>query len=133
MKSLRLYGALGLGYCLWRLLFPPWIESEYGQIWYPDTLRYRLGHHWRFSAPMHWSWSFDTRTSIYVADWGARIDYRLMLYEIILGLVAIGFLVFLVDVLQSPVRALIIRITRHRRIWLDRRERSWSRTHLDGN
>lgn len=130
---LRIYGVLSLGYCLWRLLFPPWIESEYVQIRYPDTLRYRLGHHWRFSAPMHWSWRFDTSTSIYVADWGARIDYRLMVYEIILGLVAIGFLVLLVgllvDVLQSPGRALMVRITRLRRAWLDRRERSWSRIH----
>ena len=137
MKTLRLFGVLSLGYCLWRLLFPPWIESEYVQIRYPDTLLHRLGHHWRFSAPMHWSWRFDTSTSIYVADWGAQIDYRLMAYEIVLGLVAIGFLVllivFLADVMQRPFRALVGWIRRLRRASLERRESSWSRIHADRN
>src|SRR5437868_10200163 len=103
MIALRLYGTVVSGLWAWILLFPPWFESAYAAIWYPDTLLHRLGHHWRFSPPMHWQWSLETRTSTYAADWGARIDYRLMLYEMTLVLVAVGFFVLLIQTLHGPV------------------------------
>jgi hypothetical protein len=110
MRTLRLYGTLVSGFWLWIMLFPPWIESVYAgrvAILYRDTLLHRLGHHWRFSPPMHWRWSFETKTSSYAADWGARIDYRLMLYEIALVLVSVGFLVLLGQTLHGPGRWIV--------------------------
>lgn len=107
MRALRVYGTLVLGFWLWIMLFPPWFESAYAAIWYPDTLRYRLGHHWRFSPPMHWQWSFDTKTSSFVAAWGARIDYRLMIYEMLLVLVSLGFLVLVAQALHGLVRWIV--------------------------
>jgi hypothetical protein len=131
MRALRLYGTLVLGFWVLILLFPPWIDSGHArlaQIWYPDTLRYRLGHHWRFSPPMHWGWSFDTKTSIYVADLGARIDYRLMAYEMVLVLVSFGFLVLLGKTLYGSVRRIITFAKRKIAALRERRSRQlpWS-------
>lgn len=108
MKVLRIYGVLSLGWCLWEMLYPPWIRSGPWAERYPDTSLHRLGHHWRFTAPMYWSWNPWARTSSLVPDWGARIDYRLMAYEIVLALVAIGFALLLCQALQHPARKLIV-------------------------
>jgi hypothetical protein len=114
MRALRLYGTLVLGFWLWIMLFPPWMESVRAAFGYPDTLWHRLGHHWRFSPPMHWQWSFDTQTSSYAADWGARIDYRLMAYEMAVVLVAAGFLVLLIQALHGPVLWIRLAVLRKR-------------------
>src|SRR5271165_5539819 len=101
MKTARAYGIFCLSFFLWLLLFPPWMESREtflsgqrgwfvaGDEVFPFAVSHSLGHHWRFSAPLHWEWSQGDQQSFFVPNLGARIDYRLMLYEAVVGLVAV--------------------------------------------
>ena len=89
MKTVRGFTILYLVFVLWLLLFPPWIASSRATYFYPDSaLKGRLGHHWRFSDPEVWGWSVATRQSFLTTDPSAKIDYRLMLYEAAIGLIA---------------------------------------------
>jgi hypothetical protein len=108
MKTARWFRILYLSFVLWLLLFPPWMESRYAELYYPDSvLKYRLGHHWRFSEPLHWQWFPVEGRSFYVADSGARIDYRLMLYEAAIVVVALALLFVLLSALEMPIRKIV--------------------------
>lgn len=101
MRALRGLAIMYLSFELWLMLFPPWIDSNWAQQIYPDSaVTHRLGHHWRFSAPLHWAWLEETRKSFLEPDLVARIDYRLMLYESVLGLAVSMFIVIVLDMLN---------------------------------
>lgn len=105
MKAARWYGVLSISFLLWLMLFPPWVDSAWAEAYSPDSaVLHRLGHHWRFSVPLHWSWSESSRQSIFVSDWGARIDYRLMTYEAVVGLLAIALAFLFIRSLEGPAR-----------------------------
>ena len=111
MKAFRIFGILSLSFCLWILLFPPWASVEFALIQAPDSTSFhRLGHHWRFTAPMYWRWDSSVRTSSYVPNVGARIDYRLMAYEIAIGLVAVALWVLIMEASSGLIRKLIVGI-----------------------
>jgi hypothetical protein len=97
MKTARWYGILYLSFCLWLLLFPPWMQSY-------TSYSYSLGHHWRFSHPLHWEWREYEQKSFLVPNWLARIDYQQMLYEAAIGLVALALLFLLLPALESRIR-----------------------------
>jgi hypothetical protein len=103
MKTARWYGILCLSFFLWLLLFPPWMWTEHH---YAFTASYSLGNHWRFSVPLHWEWSEAAQRSILVPDRRiqTQIDYRLMLYEAVIGLVALALLFLLLPALETPIR-----------------------------
>jgi hypothetical protein len=102
MNVTRWCGITYLSFLLWLLLFPPWMEShrtylegDAGQLVaedevFPVSVTFSLGHHWRFSIPRHWEWSPGDRQSFFVPNLGSQIDYRTMLYEAVIGLVALG-------------------------------------------
>ncbi len=111
MKALRAFAILSLGFCLWILLFPPWVDSENWLIWNPDSSSvHRLGHHWRFSAPPRWQWSEQIRKSVPEPVWTARIDYRLLAYEIAIAVAALGLLVLLLQASSGMIRKLLVNI-----------------------
>ena len=109
MKTARWYGILYLSFCLWLLLFPPWVESN--RTFLDDDLGghissvfHSLGHHWRFSVPLHWQWSDDTQRSSLVPNLAARIDYQQMQYEAVIGLVVLALVFLLLAALETPIR-----------------------------
>jgi hypothetical protein len=102
MKTARWYGILYLSFCLWLLLFPPWIES-YGS--YSQS----LGRHWRFSYPPYWQWREAQQQSFLVPNLRARIDYQQMLYEAAIGLVALALLFLLLPALEMLIRRIRLR------------------------
>jgi hypothetical protein len=97
MKTARWYGILYLSFCLWLLLFPPWLQF-YGS----DSQS--LGHHWRFSHPLHREWRESAQQNFLVPNRWARIDYQQMLYEAAIGLVALALLFLLLPALEMPIR-----------------------------
>lgn len=105
MKAARWYSIFCLSFVLWLLLFPPWVESRYAELNYPDfAIMHRLGHHWRFSVPSHWGWLEGAHQSVLVPDVGARIDYRTMLYETVLGIIILTLLFLLFGALEPSAR-----------------------------
>ncbi len=128
MKTARWCGIFCLSFFLWLLLFPPWmelsgrfIENNIGGLFHPYT---GLGHHWRFSVPLHWQWRASARQSFLVPNLAARIDYRLMLYEAAIGLVAFALLFLLLPSLEVPIRR-IAACTKVEIILIGRRIRNW--------
>jgi hypothetical protein len=103
MKTARWYGILCLSFCLWLLLFPPWMER------YDSQSFLSLGHHWRFSHPSHWEWRESAHQSFLVPNRWARIDYQQMLYEAAIGLVALALLFLLLPALEMPIRRIRLR------------------------
>jgi hypothetical protein len=98
MKTARWYGILYLSFCLWLLLFPPWMARY-------DSLSFlSFGHHWRFSYRSHWVWLESMHHSFSVSDQWARIDYQQMLYEAAIGLVALALLFLLLPALEILIR-----------------------------
>jgi hypothetical protein len=128
MKAIRWYGILYLSFLLWLLLFPPWMElsrrfiqNSIGQGFHPYT---SVGHHWRFSVPYHWEWWAGPQQSYFLPNLGARIDYRLMLYEAVVGLVAVALLFLAVPPLVMTFRK-ITAYTRAGIIFMGTRIRNW--------
>jgi len=108
MKTARWFGILYLSFLLWLLLFPPWmelsgrfIERNTGGLVHPYT---SLGHHWRFSVPLHWQWRADARQSFLVPNLAARIDYQRLIYEAVIGLVALALLFLPHSAFEMPIR-----------------------------
>ncbi len=103
MKTARWFGILYLSFCLWLLLFPPWMWTENH---YAFTASYTLGNHWRFSVPSHWEWSEASQQSFLVPDrrMQTQIDYQLMQYEAVIGLLALALLFLLLPALGMPTR-----------------------------
>ena len=103
MKMARWYGILSLSFCLWLLLFPPWVWTEHH---YALTATYSLGNHWRFNVPPHWEWSEAAQQSHLVPDrrMQTQVDYQLMQYEAVIGLVAVSLLFLLLPALEMPAR-----------------------------
>jgi len=95
MKTARWYGILYLSFCLWLLLFPPWMMR-----W--GSYSHSLGRHW--SRPFHWDWNEYMRKSFFVPNLAARIDYQELLYEAAIGLVALALLFLLLPALEMPIR-----------------------------
>lgn len=109
MKTARWYGILSLSYCLWLLLFPPWMESSRASLsdklgTQVSTVSHSLGHNWRFSAPLHWQWGADVRQRFLVPNLAARIDYQRMLYEAAIVFVALALQFLLLSALEMPAR-----------------------------
>jgi hypothetical protein len=109
MKTARWYGILCLSFFLWLLLFPPWMELSRAFLsdklgTQVSTVCHSLGHHWRFSVPLHWQWRADVRQSFLVPNLAARIDYQRMLYEAAIGFVALALLFLLLSALEMPER-----------------------------
>jgi len=109
MKTARWCGIFCLSFFLWLLLFPPWMELS--ELSYSDHIGERLnaytsslGHHWRFSVPYHWEWFQSDQQSFFVPNLDARIDYRQMLYEAVIGLVALALLFLLHPALEMAIR-----------------------------
>jgi hypothetical protein len=102
MKTARWCGILCLSFCLWLLLFPPWMERD-------GSDSYSLGHHWRFSHPSHWAWQESAHQSFLVPNRWARIDYQQMLYEAAIGLVALALLFLLLPALEMSIRRIRLR------------------------
>jgi hypothetical protein len=102
MKAVRWYGILCLSFFLWLLLFPPWMWTEHH---YAFTASYSLGNHWRFSVPLHWEWSEAAQQSLLVPDrrMQTQIDYQLIQYEAVIGLVALALLFLLLPALEMPI------------------------------
>jgi hypothetical protein len=69
-----------------------------------DEVSHGLGHHWRFSVPLYWQWSYYEQKSSFVPNLKARIDYHEMLYEAVTGLVALALLFLLLPALAMPLR-----------------------------
>jgi hypothetical protein len=96
MKSLRLAGTLYAGTLLFLLLFPPWTEGRNSF----------LGHHWRFAQPEHktyqWSYCLDSNgvgfscnpKETQISNNRASVDYALLEYDAVLGLVGSAFIAF---------------------------------------
>ena len=131
MKTARWYGILYLTFLLWLLLFPPWMELSEASYSYkigernnPDTSS--LGHHWRFSVPSHWEWSQGDQQSFFVPNLDARIDYWKLLYEAVIGLVALALPFLLIPDLKLSIRR-ITACTKVEIILIRTRIRNWRR------
>jgi multisubunit Na+/H+ antiporter MnhB subunit len=132
MKMARWYGILYLSFLLWMLLFPPWrelsgrfIENNVGEHFHPYA---GIGHHWRFSVPLHWQWSYYEQKSSLVPNLKARIDYLQMVYEAAIGFVALALLFLLLPALEMPIRK-ITTCTKVEIILMGTRIRNWRNQH----
>ena len=150
MKTLRLYGTLCLTFVLWELLFPPWSVSFsaakeiYGSSdvreWRgsssflpTDSGHYSYGHHWRFSAPFYWVWDSGSQQNLRVLDYGARIDYLTMAYQIALFAVSAAIFFSVLPVLPQAVRYSVAAARRLRNHLTPERMRTankWARIYL---
>ena len=77
------------------------IENNIGGRFHPYT---SLGHHWRFSVPLYWQWSYYEQKPLLVPNLKARIDYQQMIYEAAIGLTALALLFLLFSALEMPIR-----------------------------
>lgn len=109
MKTARWFGIIYLSFFLWLLLFPPWMELS--EDFFSNNIGERLhayapslGHHWRFSVPLHWQWSDYEQQSSLVPNRDVRIDYHQMVYEATIGLVALALLFLFLPALEMPIR-----------------------------
>ena len=102
------FSTLCLIFFLWLLLFPPWMQLSGRFIGGLSHPRISLGHHWRFSPPLHWAWEWSQDAHAWQWSWypnlAAQIDYQQMLYEAVLGLVVLALLFLLVPTLRTPIR-----------------------------
>jgi hypothetical protein len=137
MKELRFAATLYAAILLVLLLFPPWsewpVERRFSYL--SDAAHSSLGHHWRFSLPSHWGYQEDdcadgnghligcNGKSVWEVDSRAVVDFRMLQYESILGLIFSALLALIIDpmrkVLARPAlffRGLVSKITNRRRV-----------------
>ena len=104
MKTLRFTCTLYTGLMLVLLLFPPWSEYDRFNPAWLDPAFSSLGHNWRFRPPSHWGYvqpyhctdsagrdAVCGGESVWEPNEDAVIDYPMLKYEAVLGLVASTF------------------------------------------
>jgi hypothetical protein len=101
------------------------IENNVGEHFHPYA---GIGHHWRFSVPLHWQWSYYEQKSSLVPNLKARIDYLQMVYEAAIGFVALALLFLLLPALEMPIRK-ITTCTKVEIILMGTRIRNWRNQH----
>jgi hypothetical protein len=115
MKVLRFAATLYAAILLALLLLPPWSEQPVDRrfLYQLDPVSSSLGHHWRFTLPYHWGYQEDYCTdsygrsigcngkSVWEVDRYAVVDFRMLEYESILGLVFSIFVALIFDPMRS--------------------------------